>query len=331
MRRLTTNTSDSGNRRIMKAADYSLKKMMEKPERLAPGHRMCAGCGATIGVRAVLRALHEEDRAVIGNATGCLEVSSYMYPYSAWEDSYIHNAFENAGATLRGVETAYKALKKKGKLTGKDKESIGVALSDSGFSSYLRIEDIICILRKMYPTFDEAFFRKNCEVQRLAFDKRIKEFSTGMRAKLRVLVAISHKSQLLIMDEPTSGLDIQARNDILDLLRQYLLANDNCSILITSHISSDLEGLCDDIYLLHDGKIIFHEDTDTLLDSYAILKMNEDTYGKLDKSHVLATKKEQFGYACFTDEKRFYAHKYPDIVIENGSIDDMILMLTGGR
>ncbi|MBR2562744.1 MAG: pyruvate ferredoxin oxidoreductase [Eubacterium sp.] len=94
--------------------------MMQQPERLAPGHRMCAGCGATIAVRAVLRALKEEDHAVIGNATGCLEVSSYMYPYSAWEDSYIHNAFENAGATLSGVETAYKALKKKGKLKEKD-------------------------------------------------------------------------------------------------------------------------------------------------------------------------------------------------------------------
>ena len=77
---------------------------------------MCAGCGATIGVRAVLRALHEGDRAVIGNATGCLEVSTFMYPYTAWEDSYIHNAFENAGATLSGVETAYKALKKRGRL-----------------------------------------------------------------------------------------------------------------------------------------------------------------------------------------------------------------------
>ena len=97
-------------------SDYSLKKMMNKPERLAPGHRMCAGCGATIGVRAVLRALHEGDHAVIGNATGCLEVSSFMYPYTAWEDSYIHNAFENAGATLSGVETAYHALKKRGKL-----------------------------------------------------------------------------------------------------------------------------------------------------------------------------------------------------------------------
>ena len=97
-------------------ASYNLKTELNKPERLAPGHRMCAGCGATIGVRAVLRALHEGDFAVIGNATGCLEVSSFMYPYTAWEDSYIHNAFENAGATLSGVETAYKALKKKGKL-----------------------------------------------------------------------------------------------------------------------------------------------------------------------------------------------------------------------
>ena len=96
--------------------DHRLKNMMQQPERLAPGHRMCAGCGATIAVRAVLRALNEEDHAVIGNATGCLEVSSYMYPYSAWEDSYIHNAFENAGATLSGVETAYKALKKRGRL-----------------------------------------------------------------------------------------------------------------------------------------------------------------------------------------------------------------------
>ena len=97
-------------------AGYNLKEVMSKPERLAPGHRMCAGCGATIGIRAVLRALHEGDHAVIGNATGCLEVSSFMYPYTAWEDSYIHNAFENAGATLSGAETAYHALKKRGRL-----------------------------------------------------------------------------------------------------------------------------------------------------------------------------------------------------------------------
>ncbi len=113
-------TADSGSAggsgKAGKDHVYRLKDWAGRPERLAPGHRMCAGCGATIGVRAVLRALHPQDHAVIGNATGCLEVSSYMYPYTAWEDSYIHNAFENAGATLSGVETAYHALKKRGRL-----------------------------------------------------------------------------------------------------------------------------------------------------------------------------------------------------------------------
>ena len=95
---------------------YNFKELMNKEERLAPGHRMCAGCGGTIAVRNVLRALHDEDRAVITNATGCLEVSTFMYPYTAWKDSYIHNAFENAGATCSGVEAAYNVLKAKGKV-----------------------------------------------------------------------------------------------------------------------------------------------------------------------------------------------------------------------
>lgn len=92
------------------------KEIQSRPERLAPGHRMCAGCGGTIAVRNVLKALHPGDKAVVGNATGCLEVSSFTYPYTAYQDSYIHNAFENAGATMGGVETAYKALQKRGKI-----------------------------------------------------------------------------------------------------------------------------------------------------------------------------------------------------------------------
>ncbi len=95
---------------------YSLKEQVEKPERLAGGHRLCAGCGASVAVRGVLRALKPEDKAVITNATSCLEVSSYLYPYTAWQDSYIHSAFENAGATAGGVEAAYRVLKKKGKI-----------------------------------------------------------------------------------------------------------------------------------------------------------------------------------------------------------------------
>lgn len=95
---------------------FNFKEIQEREERLAPGHRMCAGCGGTIAVRNVLKALHPGDKAVVGNATGCLEVSTYMYPYTAYQDSYIHSAFENAGATLSGVETAYNVLKAKGKI-----------------------------------------------------------------------------------------------------------------------------------------------------------------------------------------------------------------------
>ncbi|MDO5490870.1 MAG: thiamine pyrophosphate-dependent enzyme [Bacillota bacterium] len=95
---------------------YNLKRELEKPERLAGGHRLCAGCGAGIAVRGVLRALEEGDRAVVGNATGCLEVSSFIYPNTAYYDSYIHTAFENAGATMSGVEAAYDVLKKKGRV-----------------------------------------------------------------------------------------------------------------------------------------------------------------------------------------------------------------------
>ncbi len=95
---------------------YNFKEVMSRPERLVPGHRMCAGCGATVALRNVLKAIKPEDKAVIANATGCMEVSTFTYPYSAWTDSYIHNAFENAAATASGVEAAYNALKKRGKI-----------------------------------------------------------------------------------------------------------------------------------------------------------------------------------------------------------------------
>ncbi|MHB1393742.1 MAG: thiamine pyrophosphate-dependent enzyme [Clostridia bacterium] len=95
---------------------YNLKQVMNKPERLTGGHRMCAGCGAPVAVRTILRALQPEHHAVCGSATGCLEVSTFLYPYTAWKDSFIHSAFENVGATISGTEAAYSALKRKGRL-----------------------------------------------------------------------------------------------------------------------------------------------------------------------------------------------------------------------
>ena len=136
-------------------------------------------------------------------------------------------------------------------LTPKDKENLGVALSDSGFSIYLTVKDVAKILEKMYDRFDKRRFLETCRRYDLPENKLIQKFSTGMKAKLRVLVALSHDAKLLIMDEPTAGMDVEARNEILDIIRDYLTEKEDRAVLITSHIATDLEGLCDDIYMIH--------------------------------------------------------------------------------
>lgn len=132
------------------------------------------------------------------------------------------------------------------------------------------------------------------------------------------------------IDEPTLGLDIEARTEILDLLRDYLIEDENRSILITSHISSDLETLCDDIYLVHNGKLMLHEKIDVILEQYGILKVTKEQYETLDKEAILKIQKESYGYACLTNDRNYYLENYPQIAVENGRIDALILMTTGG-
>ncbi len=210
------------------------------------------------------------------------------------------------------------------------RQEIGVSLAESGFSGELTVNDVKHILKKMYHSFDENYFIQQGENLKLPMNKKIKEFSTGMKAKLRVLTAMTHHAKLLIMDEPTAGLDVEARNEILDMLRAYIAGDESRSILITSHISTDLESLCDELYLIHDGKLILHEAIDAILEQYGILKVSEEQYRTLDQSSILKVQKENYGYACFTDDKKFYQENYPQIAVENGGIDELILMMTGG-
>lgn len=214
--------------------------------------------------------------------------------------------------------------------TAKDKENLGVVLADSGFSGYLNINDIIPILQNMYSKFDQNLFLEQIQKFQLPLNKQIKEFSTGMKAKLKVLVAISHNAKLLILDEPTAGLDVVARDELLEMLREFLEKDEERSILISSHISSDLESLCDDLYMIHEGKIILHEDTDVLLSNYALLKVDEKQYNALDKQFILRFKKEPYGYSCLTNQKQYYLENYPKIVIEKGTIDEVITMMIKG-
>ncbi|MGN0332605.1 MAG: ABC transporter ATP-binding protein [Lachnospiraceae bacterium] len=216
------------------------------------------------------------------------------------------------------------------KLDEKDKEMIGVVLADSGFCGYMNIKDWVSVLEHMYSNFQKQFFLDKCEVFGLPLKKQIRDFSTGMRRKLQLIAALSHDAKLLILDEPTAGLDVVARDELLTLLREYMEDGER-SILISSHISGDLEGLCDDIYMIDEGRILFHEEADKLLDSYGLLKMTKEQYEKVEKEHLLRVKQEEYGYSALTDKKQFYMENYPDVIIEKGNIDEVIMMVSRGE
>ena len=216
-------------------------------------------------------------------------------------------------------------------LNEKEKEELGVVLAEAGFSGYLKGKDVEAVLARLYPRFEAEKFHQMCERYQIPLDKFIKEYSTGTKAKLNLIIALTHQAEFLMLDEPTAGLDVGAREAMLDVLREYMEEEPERSILISSHISSDLEHLCDDIYVIHQGKIVLHEEMDTILEKYAVLKVSEAQYQEVDKRYILKEKKESFGISCLTNEKQYYVENYPEIVVESGSLDQVILMLTGGE
>ncbi|MCM1155228.1 MAG: ABC transporter ATP-binding protein [Roseburia sp.] len=249
------------------------------------------------------------------------------------------------GANGAGKSTTFKAIlglietdggrievlgKDSKEITALDKQQIGVVLAENTFSTILTVMDITAIMSAAYTNFRKEDFLKKCEHYNLPLKKRIGTFSTGMKAKLKLLLAMSYEAKLLILDEPTAGLDAVVRSELLDEMRDYM-SHDERAILVSSHISSDLEGLCDDLYFLQDGKVLFHEDTDVILSDYAILKVDEGQYQALDKRYISYKRKESYGYELLTKEKRFYLDNYPEIVADKGSIDDVLLMMTKGE
>lgn len=249
------------------------------------------------------------------------------------------------GANGAGKSTTFKAVlglisidggsvrilgKDRKEFTAKDRQKLGVVLSDSGFSGYLTVRDVVSILERMYDTFDRNFFLEQAGKFQLPLNRQIREFSTGMRAKLKVLAAISSDVKLLLLDEPTAGLDVVARDGLLEMLQDFMERDEERAILISSHISSDLETLCDDLYMVHQGKVVLHEDTDVLLSDYGILKVDEQQFQKLDREYLLRYKKEGYGYSCLTNQRQYYMENCPGIVVEKGNVDEVITMMVGG-
>lgn len=213
----------------------------------------------------------------------------------------------------------------------KDKENIGVVLADSSFSKYISVNDVRTILKNMYKNFNKDMFDSYINNSAIDMNKKIKDLSTGMKAKVNLIAAISHKAKFLLLDEPTAGLDVVAREEMLNLLRDYMEQDEENSILISSHISSDLENLCDDLYLIDKGKIVFHDDTDKILGEYAVIKVSKNLFEDIDKSYVLAYTEENYGYKCICRNRSYYIKNFPDLVIEKANIDELIKIITGGK
>lgn len=162
---------------------YNLKEVAKKPERYTGGHRMCAGCGAPVVTRQILRALKPEDHAVIGSATGCLEVSTFIYPYTAWKDSFIHNAFENSAVTVAGAEAAYIALKRKGKITGDTKF---IAFGGDGGTYDIGIQSLSGAMERghdmVYVCYDNGAYM-NTGIQRSSATPKYADTTTSPAGK----------------------------------------------------------------------------------------------------------------------------------------------------
>ena len=166
---------------------YNMKEIIaEKPSRLASGHRMCAGCGAPPIARMVLRALKEEDHAVISGATGCMEVSTFIYPYTSWTDSYIHTAFENAAATLSGTEAAYKAMKRQGKLPA-DKNTKFIAFGGDGGTYDIGLQSLSGAMERghdmVYVCYDNGAYM-NTGIQRSSATPQFADTTTSPAGKV---------------------------------------------------------------------------------------------------------------------------------------------------
>ena len=215
-------------------------------------------------------------------------------------------------------------------LEKKDKEDIAVILSERTFSGYLTIKQIAKIMELSYQSFQRKDFLEQCVSHNLPLNKMINDFSTGMKAKMKLLLAVSYQAKLLILDEPTEGLDVIARDEMLTILRTYM-ENEERSILISSHISTDLENFCNDIYLINKGNIIFDEEMPTLLDEYGFLKINEEQLKRIDQKYISYIRKDNYGYCCMTSEKKFYQENFSELVIEKGNLDEVLMMVVKGE
>ena len=225
------------------------------------------------------------------------------------------------------------------KILGKDikqhekeiKQNIGVVLDDSFLSDYLTAKQINSIMKDIYKEWNESKYINYLKQFNLPTNKLLKDYSSGMKMKLKIATAISHNPKLLILDEPTSGIDPLVRNEILDIFRNYIEEDETRSIFISTHITTDLEHISDYIVFIEKGEIIFNIPTAELLENYGIIKCSKEEFLNLDKQDYIRFKKEKYQYEVLTDNKENIIRKYNITTIDKPSIEDIMLLYVKGE
>ena len=186
------------------------------------------------------------------------------------------------------------------------------------------------VMKHIYRSWDEPAYLRLLKQFSLPPDKPIRQFSKGMKMKLAITAALSHHSKLLILDEATSGLDPVIRDDILDMLLDFVQDEEH-SILISSHITSDLEKIADYIVFIHQGKLVFSRPKDELLENYGILKCGAAQLEALDKEDITACRRQDYEWQVLVKDRKKAARKYPKALITPADIDEIMLLYVKGE
>lgn len=210
------------------------------------------------------------------------------------------------------------------------KEEIGVVFDGSNFSEELTPVKLNKVLRDVYSSWDQALFRKLLEQMEVPLSKKIKTFSKGMKMKLSIAVALAHHPRLLILDEATSSLDPVMRDDILDMFLDFVQDEEH-SILVSSHITSDLEKVADYIVFIHKGKIIFAKSKDELLENYGIIKCGREQFEALDKEDQIIYRRLDYEWQVLTADRNRAQKKYPKALVIPATIDEIMLLYVKGE
>lgn len=210
------------------------------------------------------------------------------------------------------------------------KEDIGVVLSESSFPENMNLTYINKVMMRIYKNWDSTMYFAYAKRFQLPLDKRIKDFSKGMRMKLAITCAMSHHAKLLILDEATSGLDPIVRDEILEVFMDFIQDEEH-SILLSSHITSDIEKIADYIVFIHEGKIVLNEAKDDLLEQYGVFKTDEQGLNMLDKSDYVGYRKSSVQIEVLVKNREAIRKKIKNAVIDPASLENIMLFTVKGE